>query len=72
MRTQLRQLPAPDAARALLGVEVHTRIHGHHTAGRIVETEAYRGADDKTAHSYGHKRTKRTEVFFGDAAHSSA
>lgn len=57
-------------ARGLLGVEVHSYIDGVHTAGRIVETEAYRGADDKAAHSYKHKRTKRTEVFFGDAGHA--
>jgi DNA-3-methyladenine glycosylase len=30
----------------------------------IVETEAYLGAIDKAAHSYGNRRTKRTETMF--------
>ena len=33
-------------------------------SGMIVETEAYLGIEDKAAHSYGSRRTKRTETMF--------
>lgn len=32
---------------------------------RIVETEAYMGVTDKGAHSYGGRRTPRTDILFG-------
>lgn len=52
-------------ARALLGTRLCTSIDGQFTCARIVETEAYRGPDDKAAHVYGYRRTKRTEPIFG-------
>ena len=36
-------------------------------SGFIVETEAYMGADDRAAHSFGNRRTKRTEIMFHEA-----
>lgn len=33
---------------------------------RIVETEAYHGPEDRAAHSFGNRRTKRTEIMFGE------
>lgn len=37
---------------------------GERVSGIIVETEAYLGAEDKAAHSYKNRRTKRTETMF--------
>jgi DNA-3-methyladenine glycosylase len=37
---------------------------GERVSGIIVETEAYMGPEDKGAHSYNNRRTKRTEVMF--------
>lgn len=57
--------PALELAPALLGTCLI-----HHTpegvaGGRIVEVEAYMGPHDKAAHSYGNRRTRRTEVMYG-------
>jgi len=53
-----------DVARSLLGKILVTRFGGALTSGRIVETEAYNGAVDKTSHAYGNRRTTRTEVMY--------
>jgi len=52
-------------ARELLGKLLVTRFDGLQTSGRIVEVEAYNGVADKAAHSYGGRRTKRTEIMYG-------
>lgn len=62
--------PVLVVARACIGkVLVHRTPEGV-TAGRIVETEAYRGPEDLAAHSAGGRRTARTEVMFGPAGYA--
>lgn len=58
-------------ARRLLGkLLVVTQPDGSRLSGMVVETEAYLGAEDRAAHSYGARRTARTEVMFGMAGHA--
>jgi DNA-3-methyladenine glycosylase len=63
LRRGLAQAPA-DAARFLLGQVLVRRIRRRVVAVRIVETEAYLGADDPAAHAY-RGRTARTEPLWG-------
>lgn len=51
-------------AKKLLGKMLVTNRDGIKTAGIIVETEAYKGPEDKACHAYNMRRTKRTEVMF--------
>ncbi len=57
--------PTLELARALLGHLLVKESERGVTAGWIVETEAYIGPGDRAAHSYGGRRTPRTEVMFG-------
>lgn len=53
-------------ARDLLGkLLVVPAGDGTRVSGLIVEAEAYRGPLDRAAHSYGGRRTKRTETMYG-------
>jgi len=54
---------APDCLGMLL---VH-QLERETLIAKIVEVEAYRGPADRAAHSYGGRRTARTEVMFGKA-----
>ena len=55
-----------EVARDLLGKKlvVPTR-NGSRVAGIIVETEAYRGPEDRASHAFGGRRTQRTETMYG-------
>jgi DNA-3-methyladenine glycosylase len=57
-------------SKSLLGkILVHQTLEGT-TKGRIVETEAYLGPEDKAAHSSGGRRTARNEVMYGEKGHA--
>ncbi len=52
-------------ARDLLGTTlVVPDENGGRVSGKIIETEAYCGIEDKAAHSYNNRRTRRTETMF--------
>ena len=53
-----------EVSRQLLGKYLVTNIDHQVTAGKIIETEAYRADGDKACHAYNNRRTKRTEVMF--------
>jgi len=57
-------------ARDLLGIVLVHETAAGVTAGRIVEVEAYRGPEDRAAHSYGGRRTPRNEVMYGRGGHA--
>jgi DNA-3-methyladenine glycosylase len=55
-----------EVARDLLGkLLVVPRRNGTRVAGIIVETEAYRGPEDRASHAWNGRRTPRTETMYG-------
>jgi DNA-3-methyladenine glycosylase len=53
-------------ARELLGKVLVTELGGKRTTGRIVEVEAYNGVVDRASHAWAGRRTRRTEVMYGE------
>ena len=55
-----------EVARDLLGKKlVVPNRNGARVAGLIVETESYRGPEDRASHAYNGRRTNRTETMYG-------
>jgi len=70
LQRQFCQQDTIAVSKSLLGkILVHESDEGT-AVGRIVETEAYLGPEDKAAHSYGGRRTARNEVMYGQKGHA--
>lgn len=61
--------PTLQLAKNLLGCLLVKESDDGITSGFIVETEAYLGPEDRAAHSFNNRRTKRTEIMFSSPGH---
>lgn len=61
------QRPTPVVAQDLLGALLVRRLPDGLVAVRITEVEAYLGVHDPACHTFGGRRTGRTEVMWGEA-----
>ena len=57
-------------AKQLLGKLLCTNFNGVVTKGKIVETEAYSGYNDKACHANNQKKTERNKVMFAHGGHA--
>ena len=58
--------PVLTVAKDVIGKVLVHRTRQGLLAARIVEAEAYRGPEDRAAHTWGGRRTARTEAMFGE------
>ncbi|NCO69649.1 MAG: DNA-3-methyladenine glycosylase, partial [Acidobacteria bacterium] len=66
---QFYQRDTLEVARELLGLIVVRTLRDDLVALRIAEVEAYLGVTDRACHTFGGRRTPRTEVMWGEAGH---
>jgi len=59
-----------EVAKDLIGKILVTEFEGIKTSGIIVETEAYRGEDDRASHAFPMKKTDRTKTMFLEGGHA--
>ncbi|KXS49721.1 MAG: DNA-3-methyladenine glycosylase [Halanaerobium sp. 4-GBenrich] len=64
------QKDAVQAAKDLLGKVIVRKYNDKTIKVKIVETEAYCGAEDKASHAHNNKKTKRTAPMFKKGGHS--
>jgi len=57
-------------AKDLLGKTLCTKINRQICKAKITEVEAYCGRTDEGCHAYPNKRTKRTEIMYGDGGYA--
>jgi len=62
--------PTLQLAQSLLGQSLLKETDDGIASGFIVETEAYIGPNDRAAYSFNNRRTKRTEIMFGEAGYA--
>lgn len=66
LKREFFERDAPVVARDLLGRVLVHQIEVQRVSGRVVETEAYMGWDDRASHGYG-RITPRNKIMFGPA-----
>ena len=62
--------PCLELAPALLGKLLVRSYAGNRLVCRITETEAYLGVSDRACHTFGGRRTQRTEAMYGPPGHA--
>lgn len=62
--------PTEQVAKELLGQKLVRVYQGKRISGTITEVEAYLGLKDRACHSFGKRRTPRTETMYLAGGHS--